>query len=878
MAHWDDVAGRWLSGRVRWVVEHVSATLTTLVVLTVLLAIYSALGLGLDMDHKRMLSPDLPFQQAARDFGQYFPALDDSLLVVIDAETPELARTSARDLAARLAADEANFVDVYVPGGDDFFLRHGLLYRTTDELEEFVDQLATFQPVIADLSRDTTIANMARLIRLGLEERQRGTGDADLPVLLDRVGHATVEVFTDYPVSISWESLMLSGSALDLAKRQVVIAEPILDFDAVLPAAKPIAAIAAARQALGLLPERGVTLRMTGNPALNHEEMLGLVWDVGASGVLSFVIVTVLLGVAMRSARAAAAAAVTLVIGLVVTSAFATAAVGKLNLLSVAFGVLFIGLGVDFSIHLGMQVRERTGRGESPADAFVAATRQHGSALALCALTTAIGFLAFVPTPYKGVAQLGVIAGTGMLVILVLTFTAFPALLVALHGETGPRRDAGARDLPSGPAALGRHPGLVVLAFAAATTVALFSLRYVRFDSNVIEMRNQSTESVQAFRDLLATSRTSPWSVDVLAPDLDAAAKAAARLRLLPEVEMALTLRDYVPADQEEKREILADAALMLDTPGGAPEEPTQLDVKEQIAALRTLAEVLSAEDLTRRATPLGASIRQLRAQIDQFLTRVDGLDDPRPALEDLQSVLLGGFPAQVERLQGALEPDEVTLASLPHELQVRLLAADGHARVQVFPRDDLAETPALNAFVDAVRLMEPGATGVAVNILEFGRATVLSLQQAITLAFVIIAVLLVILLRRGADAALVLAPLVVAGVLIGGAMVALDVAFNFANLVVLPLLLGIGVDSGIHLVRAAHDAPDGGVGLLRSTTAAAVFFSAVTTVVSFGSLAFSPHNGVASLGVVLVTGMLITLACNLVFLPALLALRNRGR
>jgi hopanoid biosynthesis associated RND transporter like protein HpnN len=877
LKHWDDAVGRWLSGRVRWVVEHVSATLTTLAVLTVLLAVYSALGLGLDMDHKRMLSPDLPFQQAARDFGRYFPSLDDSLLVVIDAETPELARTSARELAARLAADEANFVDVYVPGGEDFFLRHGLLYRTTDELEEFVDQLATFQPIIADLSRDTTIANMARLIRLGLEERQRGRGDADLPALLDRVGRATVEVFSDYPVSISWESLMLSGSALDLAKRQVVIAEPVLDFDAVLPAAKPIAAIAAARQALGLLPERGVTLRLTGNPALNHEEMLGLVWDVGASGVLSFVIVTVLLGVAMRSARAAAAAAATLVIGLVFTSAFATAAVGDLNLLSVAFGVLFIGLGVDFSIHLGMQVRERTGRGESPAEAFVAATREHGSSLALCSLTTAIGFLAFVPTPYEGVAQLGVIAGAGMLVILVLTFTAFPALLVALHGETGTARDAGARELPSGPAALGRHPGLVVLVFAAATVVALFSLRSVRFDSNVIEMRNQNTESVQAFRDLLATSRTSPWSVDVLAPDLDAAVQAAARLRLLPEVEMALTLRDYVPADQEEKREILADAALMLDTPGGA-QEPAQLDVKEQIAALRSLVEVLSAEDLSRRATPLGASIRQLRTQVDQFLTLVDGLDDPRLALEELQAVLLGGFPAQVERLQGALEPDEVTLASLPRELRVRLLAADGHARVQVFPRDDLAETPALNAFVDAVRLLEPDATGVAVNILEFGRATVLSLQQAITLAFVIITVLLVALLRRGADAALVLAPLVVAGVLTGGAMVVLDVPFNFANLVVLPLLLGIGVDSGIHLVRAAQDTPGGGAGLLRSTTAAAVFFSAVTTVVSFGSLAFSPHNGVASLGVVLVTGMLITLACNLVFLPALLTLRSRER
>jgi predicted RND superfamily exporter protein len=229
-----------------------------------------------------------------------------------------------------------------------------------------------------------------------------------------------------------------------------------------------------------------------------------------------------------------------------------------------------------------------------------------------------------------------------------------------------------------------------------------------------------------------------------------------------------------------------------------------------------------------------------------------------------------------VERLRQALVPPPTTLADLPPEIARRMLAPDGHARVQVFPRENVGDTPALVRFVDGVRGIAPDATGVAVNILEFGRATVHSFSQALLLALVAIALLVWGIWRRAGETLLVLVPLVLSGLLTVGTMVALGMPFNFANVIVLPLLLGMGVDSGIHLVHLSRAVGADETALLDSTTARAVLYSALTTIVSFGNLALSHHRGLASMGVLLVCGMLLMLACNLVVLPALIVLRAR--
>ncbi len=842
---------------------------------TVAMLVYVALNLGFNLDNKQLLDPDLPFQRAAREMAVHFPSLDDALLVVVDADTPELCRSATGALAERLAAAPDLFRDVYAPAALPFFARNALLYRTTEELWQFSDRVAEMQPVLAELSREPTVASLARVVRLGLEHQQSlGEGAAQWPDVLDRIGDATVEMVHEFPVAVSWEELLVAGYGLDVVPRQVIVAGPNLQFDRLLAADAAIAHIRAAANALDLTPERGVKVRITGNPALNYDEMYDLAWDVGIGGVASFVLIMGVLFLALRSRSLVAAAVCTLLVGLVWTSAFATSAVGSLNILSITFGLLFIGLGVDFPLHLGMHFAEACRREGDPDRAIQIAAREVAPSLLLCAVTTAIGFLAFVPTDYRGVSELGLITAGGMIVIFVLTLTLFPAMarLTAADPRTQPWTAAALA-----PARLSmRAPVATLLAAVAAGAISLAALPQLRFDTDVIGLRNPATESVAAFRDLLADAQRSPWSVDVLATDLDAAVAVAERLEALEVVGHTITAADYVPVDQEEKRDILADAAFLLEPPPPAVvAEP--VTPAAQVLALRALHAALAPEALgAGHSATLQASAARLRAELDFFLQRVADDAAPEAALQRLEKVLLGNFDEQLQRLDAALEPEVVDLDSLPPQIRDRYLAPDGSARVQVFARDELDDSESMEAFVDAVREVAPNATGVAANLVSFGRATARSMVEALALAAVAIALLLAVLQRRIDDPALILFPAAIGLLATTGAAVGLGMSFNFVNVVVLPLLLGVGVDSGIHLLRRAR------AGMadhsLPQTTAAAVFYSALTTMVGFGSLALSGHQGVSSMGVLLVIGMLCMLVGNLVVLPALIRIFVRER
>ncbi len=845
--------------------------------LTALLGIFTATHLGVNMDNKQLLSPDLPFQRAAREYAKHFPSLDDSLLVVIDAETPERAREAANQLAQALRDQPDDFRDAYIPGNSTFFQRYGLLYLSPDAIDEFVDRIAVMQPMLAELSVDPSTANLARLIRIGLEqaEESTGTSPADWSIILDKVGEATVRTFEEYPVSVSWERMMLEGTALEAGTRQIVVAEPVLEFGRLLAAQSAIQAIRSAGHSLGLNAEQGVRLRITGNPALNYEEMFGLAWDIGISTLLSLVVVVALLYAALLSMRLVGAAAITLVVGLVWTAAFAALAVGHLNVLSIAFAVLFIGLGVDFAIHLGMQFAHALHEGAGPTESMQISLQRTSTALVLCAFTTALGFLAFYPTGYRGVAELGLISAAGMFITLFQTMTLFPALISLMRaGETPPKRESLPFQLTP-PSIVATHPKSIAFAALLVGVSAASVLPLLRFDMNVVEMRDPRTESVQAFRDLLEDSRTSPWYIDAIADSLPEATRLAERMRELPEVRSAAAFTDYVPTDQAIKRDSLETVAMMLELPPSDPKPPPS--IAEQISALRQLHTALQSDSLLDAEPPLGDSARQLSRHLEVLMERLEGSDDPAAALADLQRVLLGNFADELARLQTAVDPPPLTLDDLPDDLRSRMLASDGSARVQIFPRDELRTSEEVALFVDSVRAVDPDATGVAVNLLEFGRETSKSLRQALAMAFTAIALLLLLLWRRPVDAALVLAPLALGAAITGALMVALDIPFNFANVIVLPLLIGIGVDSGIHLVHAERHAAQSDQPL-DSVATRAVFFSSLTTIASFGSLSLSAHRGIASLGVLLVSGILIVLACNLVVLPALLQLRRRAR
>jgi predicted exporter len=339
----------------------------------------------------------------------------------------------------------------------------------------------------------------------------------------------------------------------------------------------------------------------------------------------------------------------------------------------------------------------------------------------------------------------------------------------------------------------------------------------------------------------------------------------------------AITLADYVPGDQDQKLEILADVSMFLDLPGDLDDAEALPNVEEQIDALRRLSAFLDGRDLERVPTGLARSASMLRWEIESFLARVDAAEHPGPALAALEDTLLASLPQQLDRLRRNLEVSAISREALPVGLLRRMLAEDGMARVQVFPAEDLGTREAMVRFVEAARSVSGDITGLPVNLVESAYATRDSLREAIVWALVAIALVLLLLWRRPIDVGTVMLPLLLAVELTAAAAVAFGVPLNFANICVLPLLLGIGVDSGVHMVHRARLAAGDGTSLLESTTAQAVLFSAFTTLASFGTLVLSGHRGIASLGTLLLIGMALTLAGNLILLPALIALRREG-
>jgi hypothetical protein len=866
---------RWLGLTTR----HSRAVCVACLLLTLAALAYALLHLGINADNLSLISEDLPSRQNQAAFSARFPNLEEAILVVIDAPTPADARDATAALAAELERDPDAFENVYVPGGGGFFEDHALLYSTPETLDRMADDLATLQPVLASLEADPSLVELADLVRSGLEAgADQGIDTGQWTRLLDEVGKATVSVYEEVPVRISWETMLIQGAELAIPTRRVVIVDPHLDYHRILVAKRALDRIDAAVHAAGVDRMPGVTVRRTGNPALNHEEMLGLAWDIGGSAVFCFALVAGFLYLAFRSWRLVTASLGTLLVGLAWTAAFAAATIGELNMISIAFAILFIGLGVDFAIHFGMAfAAERREHGLATEPALHRAVDATGASLVLCGFTTAIGFLVFLPADYKGVSELGAIAGAGMFIILFLTLTLFPALLAGwLRIPDDVPVAAPARVDQSLALRVARTPRLVCgVALAAAIAAAPF-LAGLRFDAHVIEMRDPSTESVQAFRDLLSDIDSSPWYANVMAPDLETARALEARLDAIPEVGRTVSLLDYVPDDQDEKRAILGDLAFMMEAPLSTGEPPTYT-VGEQIEALRLLRDALHAAERPEDDAAVVTSLDTLEARLATFLERVHDEPDPDRSLDRFRDVLLARFPSAMQRLRDALEAPPIAFADLPDELVRRMLAPDGTARIQAFPSEALQDYASLERFAKAVLAVAPTAAGIAPNIVDFGEATARSFRVALVSAAGAISLLLFVLWRRPLDVAIVLSILALAALLTCASMVLLGLHFNFANVLVLPLLFGIGVDSGIHLVhRARYDAehPDqDGRELVETATAGAVFYSAMTTTLSFGTLALSGHQGMHGLGVMLTIGMFWTVVANLVVLPAVLEL-----
>jgi hopanoid biosynthesis associated RND transporter like protein HpnN len=856
------------------------------VLLSVGSVVYLAHNIKINTSTTDMLSPDLPFQKQNAIIRKAFPQYSNNLLVVIDGDTPDLADDAAVALAEKLRSMPKLFGRVYDLASEPFFQKNGLLYLKTDKLADLGDRLADAQPFLGTLWQDSSLRGLFDLLGLVVDETLKGVNGKDPqagkpPVDVSTVFNAIADVANAQKEGrfkhLSWQNLMRgpqdttgdnTGKSSDKTPRRFLLIQPALDFGSLAPAGKAMKAVRRAAAEMNLDTDHGVRVRLSGTAALSKEELQSVEEGMGLAGILSLILVLGLLGIGLRSRRLIFATLLTLIMGLIWTAGFAILALGQLSLISVAFAVLFIGLSVDFGIHFGLRYKEAIDTGAFHDEALSEAARGVGGALTLAAIAAAIAFYSFLPTDYRGLAELGLIAGTGMFIAFFVNLTVLPALLTLMPVKPGSAKWG------QGVAGLAQEfvraraksvvAGAVLLGVGAAAL-----LPQVQFDFDPMNLRDPATESVSTLIDLMADSRTNPYSITILAESLDAAEALGKRLLTLPEVKETITLANFVPKNQDEKLKIIESMALYL-SPAFQNRvnkmSPTEKELtrttKEIQAKLGKLA-VADASSLT------GESAARLAQALDSLLKTDERTGQ---TLRELEIRLLSGLPNRLESLRLSLNAIPVELSDLPKSLRERRVAPDGRARLKVYGKGDMLDRDQLINFVNAVRTIAPNAVGSPVVILESGRAVVASFRDAGVTSVVLIGLLLVVLLRRIRDILYVFAPLLLAALLTVAASVLFNVPFNFANVIVLPLLFGLGVAGGIHLVLRERD-QSGSADVLHTSTPRAVMFSALTTIGSFSTIALSSHPGTSSMGVLLSIAIVLTLICTLLVLPALMVI-----
>ena len=859
---------RGLTAWVEWVAHHPYWTLAVTGLLTLVSIVYSSDAVRMNSDDSTLISQDEPFRQDYKDFSNSYPQFDETSLIVITSESLDLAEDAVDRLAAALEQRTDLIDTLYAPSADEFLDTHALLYLDDEDLDDFVERLAEAQPALTALVEDPSLRGLFEEFELSLDElEEEGELPAGYTRMAERVSDSVESMLAGRPRRIGWADEFVGSD--DLVYRLIVI-QGRKSFEERIASGPLIRGIRDSVRDLGLTPENGVRVRLTGMVPLAHEEQESVQDGLALAGVVALSLLTLILTFGVRSLRIIVATLVTLIASLSWTTAYAMLSVGEFNIISAAFGVLLIGLNVDFAIHIGLQYEEQTRRGCPVPLALRGATESVGGAVSLCAVTSAIGFLSFVPTRYHGLGALGIIAGGGILISLVASFSVFPALLALMRAPSK-------QSVVSIPAierlypVLTRHAGKVIAATGVLAIAAAVLSSEMRFDFSTLGMKDPESESMMTLRELQTEDIVTDYSATVLASNLEEAEEIALRLEALSVVSEVRSPASYVPDDQEDKLAVLADAAFFLEPvlyPEPAKPAPTSEERRKAVEALTLRIRSMPSGDETE---PAWAATRRLGS----LLERVLASPEPDAAMANLEQLVVSDFAERLDWLTRAIVVETIEFADLPSEMRERIVARDGRVRVVALPEEDLSDVAALADFVDAVATIDPRATGRPAVEAGIGGIVVGTFRTAIGITVVAVGLILLLVLRSPLDSLMVLAPIVLAALVTIAVGVLIGMRFNMTNVVVIPLVVGLGVDNGIHVfMRFRHDRSLSQ--MMGSSTPRAVVLSALTTLAAFGSLSLSHHRGIHSMGVLLSIAVVSLIVCTLVVLPALILVVRR--
>ncbi len=837
-----------------------SFTVLVALILAVAAGVYTARNFVINTDINTLISSNLDWRKRDNQFEKAFDR-ERTILAVIDAPTPELTSAAAAALERKLSGDTEHFESVQPLGAGEFFERNGLLFLPVAEVGRVTGQFEAAAPLIEIMAGDPSIRGLTGALETGLAGVRRGQiklDNTERPFTL--IAQTIENVLNTGSGTFSWRELVSDKPLTDSDRRSFIEFRPILDFNALEPGKDATDAIRQAAQDLNLAGEFGARVRLTGPVPIANEEFATVADGAILNGIGTVLVVLLILWMALHSAKIISAVFLNLFIGLSITTAAGLWMVGSLNLLSIAFAVLFVGLGVDFGIQYSVRYRSERFKTDDLRLALQQAAERSAVPLSLAAMATAAGFLSFLPTDYKGISELGKIAGVGMLVAFLSSITVLPALLRLLNppGESDP---VGYAFLAPVDYFLEKYRVIIIAGTLFIAVAGLPLLYFLQFDFNPINLRSPRVESIATFLDLRKDPNTGANAINVMTNSEADAKKIEEKLAKVPEVLRTMSLDSFVPEDQPAKLRLIGQGAKVLnpalnpDSIDAAPSDAENIDaLKGSAGNLRKVAGDAKG--------PGAVASRRLADALSKLA------DSNQATRDKTQAIFVSPLKIMLDQIKNSLQAQPVSLKTLPADLVNSWKTKDGLIRVEALPRGDPNDNDTLRKFAAAVLTAEPNAIGGPVSILKSGETIVKAFIHAGITALIVIGLLLWLTLRRITDVLLTLVPLLVAGAVTLEICVLIGLPLNFANIVALPLLLGVGVAFKIYYVTAWRS---GRTNLLQSSLTRAIFFSALTTATAFGSLWLSSHPGTASMGKLLALSLVTTLAAVLLFQPALM-------
>ena len=863
------------------------------VLLFLVCVLYTVDRLEFSTSRNDLVGSDKKYHRNFLAFKKEFPTQDD-LVAIVESESAAKNRRFVERLGVKLEAETNLFTDVFYKGDLKMMGSKALLFVPEDDLKELKGKLHDYQPFIQHFSQATNLVSLFELINTQFRTAKREDNAENralvksIPALEHLVSEAADSLDRPgLPPSPGITALFGGGQEAE-REMYITFAEGRIYLVSAHAKTEELNGDAVARlralvrQTQAEVP--GVNVGITGEPVLEYDEMAQSQADTMIATVVSLVLCAAIFIFAYQESGRPIKATACLIVGLGYTLGYTTLAVGHLNILTITFAPMLIGLAIDFGVHLVTRYEEELRHGRTEREAMRMAMVYTGMGIFTGCFTTAGAFFAMAITDFRGIQEMGVIAGGGLLICLVPMMTLLPVLL--LRGRQNVR-DHQPQHAVEKRARIERYwlarPGLVTGITATLCALALAQFPKVHFDYNLLNMQSAGLPAVVFEKKLINSASNSVLFGAVVATNLDQAVALERQLTNLTAVASVRSMSQFLAENPQSKlaliREIKQDVAAIR----FAPLDAGTVNVPELSRVLYSVQGYLGliADEVQKEKDADKEMVQQLRSlwnAIQILRTRMLNGDREQAAtkLAAFQQALLEDLQATFTAIKTQDDSAGLRAQDLPLALRNRFIGQTGNYLLQVYPKNDVWQREHQKEFVEQLRAAldprktdQPIITGTPVQLLEYTTLLVSSYVEAAYYSLAAIAILVLIHFRSFTCVVLALLPVAIGTLWMVGFMGLTGIPFNPANIMTLPLVIGIGVTNGIHILNrfAEEQTPS----ILAKSTGKAVLVSGLNTIAGFGSLILAKHQGIASLGYVMAVGTATCMIAALTFLPALL-------